>query len=144
MRQLRGEDPLERASLRSRVLGCTSASHEDAVGPHRFQAAQAELTGLQQTIVDLQVEDPPIEPANRCDPVTKKELVIVILGLKVMLADEEPFTPNRLSRHRLGPDRGNTDAKEPSLYTTATAGESAGRLRPDPPKLASGLATGAR
>jgi hypothetical protein len=94
------KEALERTGFGGGALGGSSAAHDESVGPDGFEPSEPKLAGLEEPFVDLDFEDPPVETADRRDAIPKKIFVIEVLGLKVVLAYEQPFSPDWLTRHR--------------------------------------------
>jgi hypothetical protein len=97
MSRFRGKKGIERSRLGRRIFGRAPAANDHPVGPDGVQAAQPELTGLKESVVDVDFANAPIEASDGCDPFAQKGLVIEILRLKVVLTDEESFGPNRFA-----------------------------------------------
>ena len=91
---------LERTRLRERIARGSPALDDDAVGPHRDEAPEAELARLQKAVVDLERGDPPAEATERRQPLAKEIFVVSILGLEVVLTDQQSFRPDWPTPHR--------------------------------------------
>jgi hypothetical protein len=105
------KEALERAGFWGGALGCSPATYDESVGPDGLEPSEPKLAGLEEAFVDLDFEDPPVETADRRDAIPKKIFVIKVLRLKVVLAYEQPFSPDWLTRHQSRPGEVYTRAR---------------------------------
>jgi hypothetical protein len=91
---------LERAWLGERVARWAAALHDGAVGPDGHETPEAELACLKQAVVDFESGDPPTETTERRQSLAEQIFVISILGLEVVLADQQSLRPDWPTPHR--------------------------------------------
>jgi len=96
---------LEGTRLGERVAVRTSALDDDAVGPGRDETPETELARLEQAVVDLESGNPPRKATQRGQSLSKEILVVTILGLEVVLADQQSLRPNWPAAHQQRPSR---------------------------------------
>src|SRR5690606_4384050 len=92
---------IRRQGTRRRRGNSRSLAADDAraVGPNRSEPFQTKLTRGKSTLVDLELGDPPVVVGDGLQPLVQEALVIAVLLLEVVLADQQTFGPKRFVRH---------------------------------------------
>jgi hypothetical protein len=82
------------------------ADGDEAIGPNRVETAKAELAGLKEPCIDLDVDYAPVKPPYTRDSPAEQGLVVVVLDLEMMLAYKETLGPDWFRGHLREADEG--------------------------------------